>query len=228
MISKFYHKEESQPNNQEDIVISNMVHTSFSYFNPVTFLFPELLQNGKIDLTKTVDYVAIVLHILFKIIIITLFYFELKDVNIQKLMLIIITLTSLNFWIVKNYTGKKLIGIIWWNLKEELDIWYFEKLNKLYPLNKYCKYYFWYCLYLYEIFLIIILILLVIQQKWKQAIIILMPTIENGCQALIYSHANKENEIYRYLQDLTEYRLRRSIKCQFTLSLKQFPLRLQF
>ncbi|CAD8135766.1 unnamed protein product [Paramecium pentaurelia] len=228
MISKVYHKEEHQPNNQEEIIINNMVHTSFSYFNPVTFLFPELLSNGKIDLTKTVDYVAIVCHILQKIIIVALFILELKNIHFEQLMLIIIMLTSFNFWIVKNYTGKKLIGIVWWNCREEQDIWYFEKVNKLYPLNKYCKYYFWYCLYIYEIFLFLILILIVIQQKWKSFLIILIPIFENSSQTLIYSHANKDNETFKYLQDLTEYRLRRSIKCQFTLCLKQFPFRLQF
>ncbi|CAK85108.1 unnamed protein product (macronuclear) [Paramecium tetraurelia] len=205
-----------------------MVRTSFSYFNPVTFLFPELLSNGKIDLTKTVDYVAIVIHILFKIIIVALFILELKNFFFEQLMLMIIILTSLNFWVVKNYTGKKLIGIVWWNCREEQDVWYFEKVNKLYPLNKYCQYYFWYCLYVHEIFLFFLLIFLAVSQKWKQFIIILIPTFENFSQTLIYSHAIKDNEIFRYLQDLTEYRLRRSIKCQFTFNLKQLPFKLQF
>lgn len=98
------------------------------------FLFPELLQDGKINLNKTISYKGIIFHLLFKIITILIIYLKYKLFITNSILFLILGITSFDFWVVKNYSGKKLIGVTWITFRDDnSDLWYFERINKLYP-----------------------------------------------------------------------------------------------
>ena len=66
----------------------------------------------------------------------------------------------LTFWLTKNYFGRKLIGLRWWNGEEEKgEGWVFESRHPLTTLNPVDKYIFWTVLYCSSAFWLIMFVL---------------------------------------------------------------------
>uniref|UniRef100_A0A7N0TFE6 Golgi apparatus membrane protein TVP23 n=1 Tax=Kalanchoe fedtschenkoi TaxID=63787 RepID=A0A7N0TFE6_KALFE len=63
-----------------------------------------------------------------------------------------VLLAALDFWVVKNVTGRILVGLRWWNEINDLgeSVWKFESLDQqsLARLNKKDSWLFWWTLYL--------------------------------------------------------------------------------
>uniref|UniRef100_A0A0D3G3I2 Golgi apparatus membrane protein TVP23 n=1 Tax=Oryza barthii TaxID=65489 RepID=A0A0D3G3I2_9ORYZ len=102
-----------------------------NYANPVTCLFHVLFKAG-----------ALVFYILFSLFV--------KSFVI--IFVITVFLAALDFWVVKNVSGRILVGMRWWN---EIDdegnsVWKFECLDgeALARMNKKDSWLFWWTLYL--------------------------------------------------------------------------------
>lgn len=91
-------------------------------------LFPELLKHGKFSYDNVINYYALIMHWGFKTIII------LTSILMNDYLKEIILLSCVEFWVVKNYSAKYLIGLRWYMNRNDIgDIYYLEKINKLYP-----------------------------------------------------------------------------------------------
>ncbi|KAM3129668.1 vesicle-mediated transport [Paramecium bursaria] len=166
MLQNIYSKQEQeQIQTQPKIEFQPLVQQiHFKQYNPVTFLFPELVSDGKLDFNKTIKIKAIIIHFIIKLLILLLLY--------QRTQIYVLLLIAFEFWIDKNYCAKRMIGIIWWSQVDEDQQYCFEKVNDLYPLNKYQQYLFWVTNYCYIICLIGLLFLRILD--YGQFIIILI------------------------------------------------------
>lgn len=65
-----------------------------------------------------------------------------SDVNT---FIIVVLLSALDFWTVKNVTGRLLVGLRWWNDFDEngKEIWRFESYDKEFQANAIDKSFFW-------------------------------------------------------------------------------------
>ncbi len=52
--------------------------------------------------------------------------------NLVLVYIIVLILSILDFWVVKNITGRKLVGLRWWNLVREdgTEEWVFESMDQ--------------------------------------------------------------------------------------------------
>jgi len=59
--------------------------------------------------------------------------------------IIVMILNSLDFWTVKNVTGRLLVGLRWWSDYDEKgeEIWKFESFDKEFKSNSVDKTFFW-------------------------------------------------------------------------------------
>ena len=74
--------------------------------------------------------------------------------------IVVVLLGCLTFWLTKNYFGRKLIGLRWWNGEEEKgEGWVFESRHPLTTLNPIDRYIFWTVLYCSSVFWLIMFVL---------------------------------------------------------------------
>ncbi|GMH07719.1 hypothetical protein Nepgr_009559 [Nepenthes gracilis] len=92
-------------------------------------------------------------HVLFKAA--ALAFYILSALFISNFVIIFVVtvfLAALDFWVVKNVSGRILVGLRWWNEINELgeSVWKFESLNQesLARINKKDSWLFWWTLYL--------------------------------------------------------------------------------
>jgi hypothetical protein len=70
-------------------------------------------------------------------------------------LVVVLSLNASDFWLNKNWSARSLIGMTWWvEVDEVTDCYYFERISKIYPLNKVGVVYFWYSLYTYVLILL--------------------------------------------------------------------------
>ncbi|CAN6467250.1 unnamed protein product [Victoria cruziana] len=72
--------------------------------------------------------------------------------NFVIIFVITVFLSALDFWVVKNVSGRILVGLRWWNEINDLgeSVWKFESLDQesLTRMNKKDAWLFWWTLYL--------------------------------------------------------------------------------
>ncbi|KAL2345603.1 hypothetical protein Fmac_006888 [Flemingia macrophylla] len=92
-------------------------------------------------------------HVLFKAA--ALAFYILSALFIDNFVIIFVTtalLAALDFWVVKNVSGRILVGLRWWNEINDLgeSVWKFECLDQesLVRMNKKDSWLFWWTLYL--------------------------------------------------------------------------------
>eukprot|EP00262_Sarcandra_glabra_P004470 TRINITY_DN1552_c0_g3_i1.p1 TRINITY_DN1552_c0_g3~~TRINITY_DN1552_c0_g3_i1.p1 ORF type:complete len:184 (-),score=23.91 TRINITY_DN1552_c0_g3_i1:161-712(-) len=92
-------------------------------------------------------------HVLFKAAALAFYILSAIFVNSFVIIFVItVLLASLDFWVVKNVSGRILVGLRWWNeISEQGDsVWKFECLDQesLARMNKKDSWLFWWTLYL--------------------------------------------------------------------------------
>ncbi|KAK9668828.1 hypothetical protein RND81_13G089600 [Saponaria officinalis] len=92
-------------------------------------------------------------HVLFKRA--ALAFYILSALFVDNFVIIFVVtffLAALDFWVVKNVSGRILVGLRWWNEIDDMgkSVWKFESLNQesLARLNKNNSWLFWWSLYL--------------------------------------------------------------------------------
>ncbi|KAJ8439227.1 hypothetical protein Cgig2_030162 [Carnegiea gigantea] len=92
-------------------------------------------------------------HVLFKGV--ALAFYILSALFIESFVIIFVVtvfLAAIDFWVVKNVSGRILVGLRWWNEVNDLgeSVWKFESLDQesLSRLNKKDSWLFWWSLYL--------------------------------------------------------------------------------
>jgi len=99
---------------------------------------PELLKDAA-------NPTACVFHMLFKLVGLFLYlFFGLLSGDITLKYILVITLAAVDFWTVKNVTGRLLVGLRWWSrIKDDgKEEWIFESLPER-PSNKVDTRVFW-------------------------------------------------------------------------------------
>lgn len=112
--------------------------------------------SGRGGLSQSSHPIACVFHFLFKGLAIFLYIFGgffasdghggVSGANFITVTVCCILLLAADFWVVKNITGRLLVGLRWWNQVEgESTKWIFESANR--PVNKFDNTVFWTVLY---------------------------------------------------------------------------------
>lgn len=111
------------------------------------------LQFIKQQLKQSSHPVVIIFHILFKAAALFLYIFggwiagSHNGARFITLTVFVILLLAADFWVVKNVTGRLLVGLRWWNKVEEDDtVWIFESAEDK-VINKFDRTVFWTVLY---------------------------------------------------------------------------------
>jgi hypothetical protein len=141
---------------------------------------------------------VIIFHVLFKGIALFMYTFGkvfVKTPHSSRFILvtvILILLLAADFWVVKNVTGRLLVGLRWWNkVDEDETVWIFESAeNKV--VNKFDRSVFWSVLYLTPILWAILFVWGVLGLKFNWLLICVI--------ALALSMAN----VYGYYKCSTE------------------------
>ena len=118
---------------------------------------PNYSTNRGGALSQSSHPIACVFHFLFKGLAIFLYIFGgffasdghggVSGANFITVTVCCILLLAADFWVVKNVTGRLLVGLRWWNQVEgESTKWIFESSNR--PVNKFDNTVFWTVLYL--------------------------------------------------------------------------------
>lgn len=109
--------------------------------------------------------------------------------------LLVILLASFDFWMTKNVSGRKLVGLRWWNeVKEDgTEVWIFESKNEVKESNADTRI-FWLCTYLSTAAWTIIFIWDIISFKWIWAIIALVCLVFSGTNLYGFLNALKNNK----------------------------------
>ena len=112
--------------------------------------------------TKKRNGTAILLHFVFKVMAILSYFFCMLIFNSFICMFICVTVSqAFDFWIVKNISGRLLVGMRWWqtvNQEGNTEI-QFEKLEDTSSLHSVDKYVFWYSTYGIALFWVLVSIL---------------------------------------------------------------------
>jgi hypothetical protein len=116
---------------------------------------PSSLQYIQDQLKQSAHPVVIIFHVLFKGAALALYLFgglflgsgAQKGAHFVALSVAIILLLAADFWVVKNVTGRLLVGLRWWNkVNEDSTTWIFEAAENQ-VVNAFDKRMFWTVLY---------------------------------------------------------------------------------
>ncbi|KAJ5078775.1 hypothetical protein M0811_04498 [Anaeramoeba ignava] len=108
-------------------------------------------QETQTKTTKS-NKIVIIFHLLFKTIALITYLIASSFVNsFSVIFMFIVVLLSIDFWVVKNISGRKLVGLRWWN---EIDSdgnskWIFESKPKAENSNKTDSIAFWFTQFIF-------------------------------------------------------------------------------
>lgn len=166
------------------------------------------MSKGAYDESKALHLSEMFVHVLTKVILLgTAFYLTSDEAYLP----IIFSLSLAEYWLVRNYTSKKLLGLHFWIESLESEVYFLEKVNRLYPLKRAGVFLFWYTEYLF----VAGIIALQATKLSRVSVALALPLASTLAQIWGLSNAADgcRGETYKYLEDLTFYRMRRSIKC---------------
>lgn len=149
-------------------------------------------SRGRTGLSQSSHPIACIFHVLFKLAALLLYIFggyfasnsygKVSGANFITVTVICILLLASDFWVVKNVTGRLLVGLRWWNQVEgDSTRWIFESSPNR-QINKFDNTIFWSVLYLTPLvwFGLFIIGLLKLELGWLMTV----------CMALALSFAN--------------------------------------
>lgn len=144
-------KQNVQIPSQTNSVLSNMIATSpttqpsSSSYTPGSSTLPTALQ-----FSKSSHPTACFFHILFKALAVTLYMLGSRMMEDIMVTVLCILLLAADFWVVKNITGRLLVGLRWWNKVDPesgATSWIYESANER-KANAFDSKFFWSILYL--------------------------------------------------------------------------------
>lgn len=139
---------------------------------------------------------VIVFHILFKSVALFLYIFGnwigKSGSRFITLTVICILVLAADFWVVKNVTGRLLVGLRWWNKVEEDDtVWIFESAEDK-VVNKFDRTVFWTVLYATPVVWVAFLFLGVLKASFQWLLIVLMALSLSLANVYGYYRCSKE------------------------------------
>lgn len=110
--------------------------------------------------------------------------------------LIVIILSAIDFWIVKNVTGRILVGLRWWSKIDETgkETWYFESLGEARQTNKTDSFVFWVACYAVPIIWILFALTSIISLKFSQLTICMIGCGLGGVNLMGYIRCEKNHK----------------------------------
>jgi hypothetical protein len=126
--------------------------------------------------------IACIFHLLFKIAaLITYLFGYLLIGSFVTIFIVCIVFLALDFWIVKNITGRLLVGLRWWNeIKEDgTNEWIFESIEDKTIINSKEKFLFWITLLITPIFWILFAIASIIKLNPQWLVIVIVALFLN-------------------------------------------------
>ena len=110
--------------------------------------------------------------------------------------LIVIILSAIDFWLVKNVTGRILVGLRWWSKIDAAgkETWYFESLGEARQTNKTDSLVFWVAMYAIPIIWLIFAITSVISLRFSQLTICMIGCGLAGVNLLGYIRCEKNHK----------------------------------
>ncbi|KAL9644409.1 hypothetical protein ABK040_013637 [Willaertia magna] len=108
-------------------------------------------------------------HFFFKITAIFCYLFlALFTNNFVLVFVIVVLLSSFDFYMVKNISGRYLVALRWWNdiQQDGTSIWRFENKSNIKQVNKIDKYIFWGTMYIQPIIWVLLSLLFIFHLQW--------------------------------------------------------------
>jgi hypothetical protein len=130
------------------------------------------------QLSQSAHPSVIVFHILFKAIALFLYifggWFRDDGTSFINLTVTVILLLAADFWVVKNITGRLLVGLRWWNkVENDTTTWVFESAESQ-TINAFDRSVFWTVLYATPVVWVVLFIWGLLRIKIKWLLIVLM------------------------------------------------------
>jgi hypothetical protein len=162
----------------------------------------EFIQN---QLKQSSHPTVIIFHILFKAAALFFYIFggwfvgrgnnAEKGARFISLTVVCILLLAADFWVVKNVTGRLLVGLRWWNKVEEDDTkWIFESAEGKRPVNPFDRTVFWTVLYGTPAIWTALLLLGIIKFALNWLLIVVMALALSGANVYGYYRCSKEQK----------------------------------
>ena len=110
--------------------------------------------------------------------------------------LIVIILSAIDFWLVKNVTGRILVGLRWWSKIDDSgkETWYFESLGELRETNRTDSLVFWVACYAIPIIWLIFAMTSVFSLRFSQLTICMIGGGLAGVNLLGYIRCEKNHK----------------------------------
>lgn len=105
-------------------------------------------------------------------------------------------LLALDFWTVKNVSGRILVGLRWWNEVNEQgeSVWHFESLDQqtLETLNKKDAWAFWWSLYITPVFWVALGLVAILKFNFDYLLVVSIALVLNGANIVGYTKCRKD------------------------------------
>eukprot|EP00158_Paraphelidium_tribonemae_P001625 Partr_v1_DN24630_c0_g1_i1_m59746 putative Family with sequence similarity 18, member len=107
--------------------------------------------------------------------------------------ILVIVLSAFDFWVVKNITGRLLVGMRWWNDAdaEGHSSWVFEAKPRD-QVNKTDSMVFWWTLYLFTAIWSLLLVFAVIRLKFLWSVIVIVAITLNSANVVGYTKCDRD------------------------------------
>lgn len=166
--------------------------------------------NGGQPTTSSLEYIStqlkqsshptvIIFHLIFKVPALLLYFFggwlvgnRSDGARFITLTVIIILLLACDFWVVKNVTGRLLVGLRWWNKVDEDETkWIFESAEDK-VVNKFDRSVFWTVLYVTPLLWAALFIIGLLSFKFHWLLIVIMALALSLANVYGYYKCSKE------------------------------------
>ncbi|XP_019850340.1 PREDICTED: Golgi apparatus membrane protein TVP23 homolog B-like [Amphimedon queenslandica] len=138
--------------------------------------------------------IALFFHVLFRSLALVLYVFGsyVFSSSFVQLFIAIILLLALDFWVVKNVTGRLLVGLRWWNKVEEdgTSVWQFE--SKQAPSSNVESVVFWVSLFAFPVLWIVFIFTALLKFAWMWMLIPIVGVALNGANVIGYVKCRKD------------------------------------
>ncbi len=132
---------------------------------------------------------TVLFHLLFKSLALFLYMFGswFSD-NFILLFVICIILLAFDFWVVKNVSGRLLVGLRWWSYVKDdgSNEWIFESLEDMAEISAFDSRIFWGALYLTPVAWVLMLIIGLLRLKFEYLPVVIAAIVLSGANIVGY------------------------------------------
>lgn len=150
---------------------------------------------GVVEMFQNSSHPKIALvHVLFKIAVVLMYFFAgVFSMHEVTWIVVCIVLLSFDFWVVKNVTGRLMVGLRWWNnIREDgTNEWRYESVDNPDSINIVDYRIFWYSLYLTEIFWIVLGLANLLTAHFENLLIVAVAVTLNTSNLIGYYNCSK-------------------------------------